>query len=479
MGQIYNVLTDDEIQSVHEASLKVLKTTGLHLDHPLALERLADVGAHVVRSRKRVLIPSVLVEKALEAVPKQFVCAGRTPEFDRVISSGSAAVPVVRAMAGAINHFDLRKNTSRPMTIQDCVELGTLADALKTIGIVSCPAPPTAPPRTYDLHTLKALLESGRKHIWALPKNAVNLRYQLEMMKAVAGGTSELRKRPLCSGIVCLIEPLYFPKDEIDRLLIYAEHNLPVKVPLAPMIGANAPYTLAGALAYTNAEALGALTLLQTLCPGIPTWYYTIPHLLEMKDGATYYLCPEVMLVNAGLAQLARHYNIPSSAIAYNSTGCQAHQIMFERGAALTMYALSGISEYGGAGALEGGLSMSLLALVIDDQLADYTFRLNEGFQINRETLAVDAINRVGHNGNFMTDMHTLEFLHREKRFKPDIFEWRPHEIWKSESRTILDRAHEKLTNILQTHEIPPLDETLQNELDHIILAAEKELTSV
>ena len=66
-------------------------------------------------------------------------------------------------------------------------------------------------------------------------------------------------KRPLCSGIVCLIEPLRFPDDEIERLLLYGEYTLPVKVPLVPMVGANAPYTLAGA--QTHAEALGSLVL--------------------------------------------------------------------------------------------------------------------------------------------------------------------------------------------------------------------------
>jgi trimethylamine--corrinoid protein Co-methyltransferase len=476
MWQCYNLLTDDEIQMVHEASLDVLQTTGLRLNHPIALERLADAGALVDADKERVRLPPIMVEKALQEAPKQFVCAGRTPEYDVTVSSDSRAAPMVRSSAGSIYHYDLINNVSRPLTLNDCREIATLVDALASMNIMGCPAPPTAPPETYDLHTLKVMLNAGRKHIWALPKDARNLRYQLEMMKAVAGGSQALRQRPLCTGIVCLIEPLYFPSDEIDRLLLYGEYNLPVKVPLSPMTGANAPYTLAGALTHTNAEALGSLVLLQNLCPGIPTWFYMLIHDVEMHSGDAHYICPEVMLVSSGMIQLARHYGMPSVVSPFSTTDCQAHQIMFASGTALTMYTLCGATEFGGAGTVEGGTSISPLVLVIDDELVAHTRRLPERFEINRETLAVEAIQRVGHQGNFMADPHTLKFLRREKRFKPDLLDWRPLELWSRDNDTILERARDKMNDIFETHAVPPLEASLQKELDNILQSAEKEL---
>ncbi len=476
MLQYYNILTDNEIQMVHEASLEVLKKTGLRLNHPVALERLADAGADVDAAGGRVRLPIKMIEKALEKAPKKFVCAGRTPEYDILVSSDSTTGPVFRSAAGTIRHYDFFTGELRPLTLADCRDIATLMDALENMNIVGCPAPPEAPPETYDLHALKTLLEAGRKHIWALPESSRNLRYQLEMMKAVAGGGEALRQRPLCSGIVCLIEPLYFPNDEIERLLLYGEYNLPVKVPLVPMVGANAPYTLAGALTQTHAEALGSLVLLQTLCPGIPTWYYILLHEMEMHRGTAIYHSPEIMMVNSGLIQMARHLDIPSAAVTYSTTDCQAHQIMFERGAALTMHALCGITEIGAAGAIEGGVAISPLALVIDNELAAYARRLTQGMEINRETLAVEAINRVGHGSDFLSDPHTLKFLHREKRFKPDLFDWRPFELWHRDNDTILERARDRMHDILEKHEIPPLEEPLQKELDRILQAAEKEL---
>jgi trimethylamine--corrinoid protein Co-methyltransferase len=476
MVQSYNLLTDAEIQMVHEAALEVLRTTGLCLNHPVALEKLSGAGAKVDAAKEKVRLPAEMVAKALEEAPKTFVCAGRTPEFDVIMAPDSTAAPFVRSTAGTINHYDFFQNACRPITLRDCGETAKLVDALENMSIVGCSTPQDVPTKTYDLHALKMTLQSGRKHIWALPKDSRNLKYQLEMMKAVANGSQALRQRPLCSGIVCLIEPLHFPSDEIERLLLYGQYNLPVKVPLVPMVGANAPYTLAGALTQTHAEALGSLVLLQTLCPGIPTWYYVLLHSVEMRRGATHYHSPEVMLVSSALIQLARHCAIPSTAVPYSTTDCQAHQIMFERGAALTMYALSGATEIGGAGALEGGLAMSPLALVIDDELAAYARRIREGFEIDPETLAVEAINRVGHQGDFMSDPHTLKYLHHEKRFQPLLFDWRSHALWSKDADTILERARDRMNDILQKHEVPALEEPLQKELDRIIQAAEKEL---
>lgn len=479
MVPCYNVLTDNEIQQVHEASLEVLRTTGLRLNHPVALERLADAGADVDAVGGQVRLPAVLIEKALEKAPGKFICAGRTPEYDFHVSSGTVTSPSVRSTGGTINHYDFFSNILRPLTLADCRDIATLMDALENMNIISSPTPQDAPPETYDLHTLKVLLEANRKHIWALPKSSGNLKYQLEMMKVIAGGSEALRQRPLCSGIVCLIEPLFFPDDEIERLLLYGEYNLPVKVPLVPMVGANAPYTLAGSLTQTHAEALGSVVLLQTLCPGIPTWYYVLLHEMDMHRGTAIYHSPEVLLVNSALIQLAGHCGIPSAAGAFMTTECQAHQIMFERGAALTMYALSGIAEIGGAGIVEGGLAISPLALVIDNELAAYARRLVEGLEIDRETLAVEAINRVGHKSDFMSDPHTLKFLRREKRFKPELFDWRPFELWNGDGGTIFERARDRMHDILEKHEIPPLEELLQKELNSILQAAEKELKVV
>jgi trimethylamine---corrinoid protein Co-methyltransferase len=477
IDNFFDMLSQEKLDQIHEASLMVLEKTGLYIDHPVALEKLAAAGASVDKARNRVSLSSDLIEKALKTAPKSFTCAGRTHEFDfQAGKTSQDQMPSFRTVGGAINLYDLKTDTMRPIGIKDCGEMAHLVDELENINILGALTPRDIQLETYDIETLKVMLEKGRKHIWALTTDSKNLKYQLEMMTAVAGGSRELSERPICSGIVCLIAPLYFPFDEIERLLLYGEYNLPVRVPLTPIIGANAPYTLAGTISQTNAEALGSLVVLQTLCPGIPTWYYSLVQSMDMAKGNTQFVNPEVMLVETALLQLARHYDLPATSSPVMSNGCQAHQIMFEKSTSLTMATLAGINEVGGVGGMENGLATSPQLIVIENEMISYAKRLLEGIDINPDTLAAEVIIRDDHKGKFLEDPHTFQYLRKAARFKPSLFDGRPLMEWQKDPKTIIDRAVGKKADIMKNHQVPPLDEKLIQELDQILEVAKKEL---
>ncbi len=476
----YGILNHDEVSQIHAASLEVLQTTGLRLDHPMAMERMADAGAQVDVHRRRVYLTPELVERSLKKAPRRFTCAGRTPEYDFSVEaageSATAQVPVFRTVGGAITHYDLQTNRTRALGIDDCAAIARLVDGLPHLSIAGALTPQDVQLETYDIETLKVMLEGGRKHLWALTTDSKNLQYQLEMMSVIAGGAGALRERPLCSGIVCVIEPLYFPHDEIERLLLYGKYNLPVRIPLAPIIGASAPYTLAGAIAQTNAEALGGLVLLQTLCPGIPSWYYMIIQNLEMGRGGVDSFSPEVMLTINALIQMAHIYNLPVTASTAMSSTCQAHQILFERGHNLLLTVLAGVNEVGGVGGIETGMMVSPITLVMDNEIIAHAKRFLQGFKINADTLAAEAIKRDAHRGRYLEDEHTLAHLRKEPRFKPSLFDLQPHTTWRKNPQTILDRAGKKLNFLLEDHTVPPLEDGLRRELDAILAAAKRDL---
>ncbi len=472
----YDMLSLEDVQQIHDASLQVLQQTGLAVDHTGARQILADAGAAIEARGNRVFIPADLVESALAKAPKNFICAGRSAEYDMLVSSDQSHAPVARSVGGPLNCFDFSSHQSRQLTIHDCADLARMVDALPNLNICGGLSPQDIPQQTYDIETLKVLLEYGRKHIWALTTGSANLKYQLEMMEVVSGGKFELQQRPICSGIVCLIEPLRFPRDEIERLLLYGRYNLPVRVPLVPMVGANSPYTLAGTMVQTNAEALGSLTILQTLCPGIPTWYYVIMETMEMRKGSMQLFNPEVLLILNGLYQMARYYQLPAVASALIGSNCQPQQIMFERGTSLFLTALAGVSEIGGVGGVGNGMMISPQLLAIDNEMIAFVKRFLEGFEISTDTLAVDVINRVGHSGKFLEDIHTLTHLRKEIRFRPNLFDWRPFVEQGTDEKTIYQRAQETIEAIRKDHEVEPLEAEQQRELHTILSAAQRDL---
>ena len=73
------LMTEDQIRQIHEASLEVLERTGVKVLLPEALQLLEEAGADV-RDNNSVKIPSWLVEKCLRCAPKRITAFDRNGE---------------------------------------------------------------------------------------------------------------------------------------------------------------------------------------------------------------------------------------------------------------------------------------------------------------------------------------------------------------------------------------------------------------
>ena len=472
MFPVYGVFSPEEIKQIHEASLTVLAETGVHLSHPKAQEVLRGLGARVSDDRRKVFISRDLVDKMLERAPKSFVCAGREPRLDLEMKQGHT---YMRQVGGPIALFDMRASKTTPLTLRDNIDSARLIDGLPHIQVASAMTPQDIDPATYDIRVVKELLEKSRKHFWALTTHSTHLKYELAMAEAVAGGREQLRERPVFSGIFCVIDPLRYPDDEVERLLLYGDYGIPVRVPITSLVGANAPYTLAGALTQINAEFLSSVVIVQALCPGLGLWYYTLLQVLDMKNGRSVANGPELMILYAAAAQMARHYDIPSTFSTGTLTDTQSHQALYHYGAAHMMAALLGITEQGGAGSIQAASFYSHQALVLINESLAYTGKVMSGFGLNRETLGTEDIDAMADKGEYLSSRLTMKYLRREKRFLSEIMDWRQLASWEESPDTIVDRAEAKARELIAKADIPhPPDEVLR-ELDRLMAAAEKE----
>jgi trimethylamine--corrinoid protein Co-methyltransferase len=86
-GLSLNILTEDELEEIHLATLELLEDTGVVMECDEALDRFEDAGARVDREAKTVRIPPFLVEDAIRSAPPKVVLAGRDPRHDLVLES--------------------------------------------------------------------------------------------------------------------------------------------------------------------------------------------------------------------------------------------------------------------------------------------------------------------------------------------------------------------------------------------------------
>ncbi|RLC02645.1 MAG: hypothetical protein DRH90_13350 [Deltaproteobacteria bacterium] len=477
MLPFYDILSVEQATQIHESALYVLNHMGLRIEHDGALEKLAEAGANVDFSNHCACFPEDMINMALDQVPKQFTCAGRSPEFDFDLGS-ERRIPILRSGAGCIRILDAGSNEVRPLLRKDGIDSARLNDALERVNVNCTLTLSDIPQTTYDIHALKDALIHCRKHTWALTLDSKNLRYQIEMMLAVAGSRQNLAERPLCSGVFSVISPMYIPYDEIERLLLYGKYHIPVKMTVIPLKGANSPYTIAGTMTSINAQFLGALVVQQTLCPGQPALYYAGAKSMDMRTGiAVPNLSPENQLIIAGICQLGRHYKLPTEMSLLVFPGCQMHQYLFHLGSSILWAMTAGIQGIGSVGNFDGSNVWSPEAVILADEIVAYYERLFTGFEINKGTLALEAILRVGHRGHFLSDPDTLEHLKMEPSFISSLFDYGSYDDWtKSGFKTIINRAHERLEEILRKHEVPELDPEVRKELDNIANSADRKL---
>lgn len=472
---IYQVLNEDQVRTIHDHTLDILKNTGIAVQHPEALETLAESGARVDFINQRVYFSPELVEKSLQGIPKEFVCAGRDPGYDFTVAYN--APPVCRCTGGAINLMNLTTNKSRLVTIEDCRDIAHIIDGLENTAFAATQTPSDVPLPVYDIRALKTMLASGRKHIWALASSSENLSYQIEMMLAVSGTEQAHAERPICHGIVTLIEPFIFPFDEIERLLLYGRYKIPVKVPVVPMMGANAPTTIAGTMVQANAEAVASVVLIHCLCPGTPTWYYFFIQAMDKRTGENIFMSPEIILCSLGLIQMARHYHLPAAPSSFETTGARLSDIIFGNGVSVSLFALAGAFENASTGCVDMSLGISKQGLIIGDDIWRHTRRLLTGFCDEPDAFALDAIKQVsGGSGHYLTHDHTLRYLRRETQFTPKVISNRSYSAWCDNPKRLAQEAQERVIDLLENHRVPPLDEAVQKELDRIEQAAVKNI---
>jgi trimethylamine--corrinoid protein Co-methyltransferase len=231
--------------------------------------------------------------------------------------------------------------------------------------------------------------------------------------------------------------------------------------------GVNGPVTAAGAIALANAGELAGLVLAQLKREGAPIILTGgVNDMLDMRTTVDSYGAPEnrVMLV-----ELAHYYGLPVFGLA----GCSDAKIPDEQAAAeaafsLILETLCGAGMAHDVGYLEGGMCQSLEQIVICDELIHYVKRFMQGLEITEETLALDVIDELGPNGDFLSSKHTMR--HFREDWYPSLFDRRNYTEWRADgSKTLRQRAKERLEEILETHQPEPLPADVQAGVDAVI----------
>jgi len=464
---------DAQADELHEKSLQLLKTTGCVFKDERALQIFAEAGAEVNFSKQLVRIPPRLVEDALRRCPKRVLLAARNPKYDVTLEEdrvyfGTSTLP--------INVLDLESGRLRRGTAQDCLDFPRLVDALSYIHFYKATIYPSdVPQETAVPWMIYGGFANTEKEVSSTPFTIDGALAGIRMAEIIAGGTAELKKRPLiCFNVLCTA-PLTWNATSVRILIKLAELGLPTIIGSEPQAGTTAPVTLLAATLLQNAETLAGITLAQIANPGLPVIMGAIGSISDLKTGNFCSGAVELGLMNSVAAQMSQRYGIPIYATGGMSDAKVSDiQAGYEKGIQLLITALSGGNYiHDAAGMLDHCLTLSYEQYVIDNEICGMVARALSGISFGDEFMALDLINHVGPTGNFLRERHTLQYL-RSEHFLPELANRKARNDWEDEgSPTLVDRAKDKAREILEKHHPTPLPEDVDQELRQIIKRTE------
>jgi trimethylamine--corrinoid protein Co-methyltransferase len=174
-------------------------------------------------------------------------------------------------------------------------------------------------------------------------------------------------------------------------------------------------------------------------------------------------------LMSAGLVQLARRYRVCSDVYGLGTRSrLLDEQAAFEKALNGLLVGLAGANLVAAAGLLDDALVSSPEQLVIDDELLGMIFRAGRGIHVDAETLALEAIQRVGSGGNFLTDEHTRQFL-RQELYLPELVYARTRPPSPSNGFGLAQAAQTRALTLMQTHAPPLLPKTARSEVQRFL----------
>lgn len=441
------VLSNEEVNDIHSASLKILEEIGFKSDCQELIEMMK--GSCTIDKEGVIHVPYKLAEKAIGSVQSTIRLYNPAGSSYKTIGRGNN---IFLSGHQAVFVLDCGSPGPRPGTKQDVVNFTRLANAVNDVDGIAVPVyPQDVPEHSALIHALESMLTYSNKPLFFAPEDKDSFETICSLARA-ASGNDNLGKRPFLLVQPSPISPLFWARGPAQCIMGAAREGIPCISLTQITPGLSGPVTLAGSLALHHAEALIGLIVLQSVNPGTPAIYPGAWVTFDMAGGGIDIGAPEKYLLSIASSQLARYIGIPNMTAGPDTN---SHLLDIQNGIEKSLSAaadiLSGTDVVVNTGMFSNALTVSLEQIIIDAEIISILKRVRRGIEVDESTIAFEAIKRVGIKGVFLTDPHTLDHFRGElwdtggALFQRDKFDkWSA-----SGSPEISELAHNRVKKIL------------------------------
>lgn len=466
-GGKLDVLSPDEQDKIHNASLELLANVGMSEAPEIVQKIVIDNGGNLDENG-RLLFPTELVERALAEFSRDFTLYGQCSGRELKLSSTN----VYAGSGGASPQLlDIETGKYRASTLADLYDATRLVDKLDNIHFFarSMVAGDMKTDHALDINTAFASLAGTTKHVIVSANHPNHVKDIAEMCFTIAGSAEAFHERPFLSFTINHVTPpMRFSAEACEVLAEAARLGMPVMVNTFGQLGASSPVTIAGCVAQSNAETLAGMVFAWAINPQVKAVYGARPMVTDLRSGGMAGGSGEQALLTAASSQMARYYKLPNSTIAgATDSKIPDAQAGYEKCASVLMTAQTGANLITqAAGTLSGLMGCSFEAYVIDNDMLGMIQRTLSPIEVSEDTLAISTIGHVIHDeGHFLGQSETYKRMKTDFLY-PDIADRRSFEEWENDgSMDIRVSAKERAKEILSNHFPKHLSADIENSL--------------
>ena len=419
------ILSDSDVERIHQESLKILKELGAKFPHKGILNAFKKMGARVDFDSEIVYFPPEVIGNALDIQRKNteayFAKHDPVDENDytqKFFMSG-----------GNVKHrMDPESFERKPAGLRDILEAIIVGNALDNVIRVS---------GYYIPHEYDALLAdiiqfyllslySKKRYFFTYIYSLASARCLIDMAREVAENEHQFLDGSL---IEFELEPsghLEFAKEHLEIAAEFAKNKMKIATTHWSWMGRHTPLSYASLLSLTNAHILAGTAALIALNPDNMYYRYIFPtHNVNPRNTALPLMGKPNQIIFAWAArQLADFYGfkycITNSG--FSDELQDSFQYGFETGVTMALSIAAGITCLGVKGMHGIDQAVSLEHLVADHEMIDYlNFTFSRLVRVDDSTLAYEEIKKKLRGADFLDTLKDKTRM-KEIYWDSDIF---------------------------------------------------------
>ncbi|HEA66019.1 MAG TPA: trimethylamine methyltransferase, partial [Desulfobacterales bacterium] len=432
--QFVKLLSSEEVERVHEASLEILEKVGILVRNDKARDIYDKHGCKVNSKTLIVKMPRQVVEEFRKAFVSNFTFKGRDPKFDRTIPRDR---PVVVTASSAPNIIEPETGKERRANSTDISNIAFMINELSGFDVFSISTlADDAPEGQFSLSRFYPALKNCLKPVRGNTANMEELLQILELGSIIAGGEDAYKERPLITHHSCpVISPLTMDVESTAEMFYLIEKGFPVYGSIVPNAGMTAPMTLMGTLALGNAEFLALSVLMQMFQPGTPLIYDVLSTVADMRTATYAPGAIETGILQMAHSQMAQFYHVPSGGyIGVTNAHTNDAQSGYETGMNTTAAILAGADMLNMGGLLDSLMDFDYAKAVIDNEIALMLKKIKRGLEFSEENLSLELIAEIGPGGSYSDLTHTIDHM-RTTAILPEVADREIRNLWEESGR--------------------------------------------